>query len=58
MTIVSLITVLVVPLPGTRVGDVIASEVLLMRDCYIQIAPGSRLFTYLAYVKLYVFMTN
>lgn len=58
MTIVRLITVLEVSLRGTRVGDIIASEALLMRDCYTQIASGSRLFTYLAYVKLYVYMTN
>lgn len=51
MTIARLITVLEVLLRETRARDIIASEALLMRACHNQIARGSRLFTYLTYVK-------
>lgn len=58
MTIARLITVLEVPLRETRVRDTIASEALLMRTGYNQIARGSRLFTYLTFVKMYHFVAN
>lgn len=58
MTIVRLITVLEVPLRGTRVRDIIASEALLMRAGHNQIARGSRLFTYLTFVEMFHFVAN
>lgn len=58
MTITRLITVLEVPLRGTRVRDIIAFEALLMRARHNQIARGSRLFTYLTFVKMFYFVVN
>lgn len=58
MTIAGLITVLEVLLRETRVRDIIASEALLMRVPQNQIARGSRLFTYLMFVKMFCFMAN
>lgn len=52
MTIARLITVLEVPLRETRVRDTITTEALLMRTGHNQIARGSRLFTYLTFVKM------
>lgn len=58
MTIARLITVLEVPLRETRVRDIIASKALLMRARRNQIARGSRLFTYLNFVKMFYFVAN